>query len=394
MQRSFDVLIAGAGPAGSHAAARLAALGLGVGLLDQASFPREKVCGGGLSAKSMALLGGEVQEVVHNSFTGAFVAWRDQAVFLKEMNRVAGCTVLRSEFDAWMVQRARTAGAQFHPRTRVERVEARDSGVAVHTSAGLFHGRLLLAADGVSSVIRQQVFGRALVQYAPAVEALIPIPRNVAAVWRDRILFDLGGMPRGYGWIFPKRDHLNVGVYSLFGGPGIRGHLDVFLRRHGLPTDPGQMRVCGYAIPLRNVKRVYQRGPVWLLGDAAGFAESVFGEGIYFALRSAELAARAVGEAVPGAYSRLVRTELEPELRWSERIGRLLYSMGAFAFDPLARSRVGCDWFAGLISGEVGYRECFWRTLLGAPAWLFGRRHALERPGDATAPRSGCRSTP
>jgi flavin-dependent dehydrogenase len=171
-------------------------------------------------------------------------------------------------------------------------------------------------------------------------------------------------------------------VYSLYGGPGIRGHLDVFLRSHRLPSNVADMRVCGYVIPVRNVRQSYERGPVWPLGDAAGFAESVFGEGIYFALRSAMLAARAVKESAgaPGAgtYTRLVRAELEPELCWSERIGRLLYSTGSFAFDPLARSRFGCQWFAGLITGEVRYRACFWRTLLGAPAWLFGPRHALE----------------
>jgi geranylgeranyl reductase family protein len=383
MHPPFDVLIGGAGPAGSHAAALLAGQGMRVGLLDQARFPRDKVCGGGLSAKTLSLLGAQLQEVAQQRFAGALITWRDRATFVKDLGRVAGCTVLRSEFDAWLVRRAQAAGAQFHPQTRVERVSLAPGGVEVRTSAGMLRARLLLAADGVASAIRNQVFGRDLVRYAPAIEALIPAG-DAGTHLSGQVLFDLGGMPRGYGWIFPKRDHLNVGVYSPYGGPGIRGHLDLFMRRHRLPRGGVDVRVCGYAIPVRNVKRVYERGPVWLLGDAAGFAESVFGEGIYFALKSAVVAARAAretaGACVTGAYTRLVRAQLEPELRWSERMGRLLYSMGWFAFDPLARSRVGSDCFAGLITGEVGYRACFWRTLLGAPRWLFGPRHALIGP--------------
>jgi geranylgeranyl reductase family protein len=382
VRHAFDVVIAGAGPAGSHAAALLARQGLSVALLDKSRFPREKVCGGGLSAKSLELLDAGVAKVVQRTFTGAWIAWRDRALFYKDMGQRAGCTVLRSEFDAWLVERAEQAGAQFYPQTHVRHVADEDGGVRLETSNGIFRGRLLLAADGVASPIRTQVFGRDVVRYAPAIEALLPF-ENARMDLNQRVLFDLGGMPRGYGWVFPKRDHLNVGVYSLFGGPGIRAHLDVFLRRHNLSRTGGEMRVCGYAIPVRNVKRSYERGRIWLLGDAAGFAESVFGEGIYFALQSAVLAARAVREAggrpQPGGYARLVQQVLEPELRGSERIGRLLYSMGSFAFDPLARSRMASAWFAGLVTGGVGYRSCFWRTVLTAPAWLLGPRHGLER---------------
>jgi geranylgeranyl reductase family protein len=378
----FDVLIAGAGPAGSHAAALLARRGLRIALLDRARFPRDKVCGGGLSRKTLDLLGPDVSSVSQRNFTGAILAWQDRARFVKDVQPVAGCTVLRSEFDAWLVERACTAGARFVPEARVQQVEIGE-GVCVRTSRGPFSARLLLAADGVASTVRDQVFGRGLVRYAPAIEALLPAGAERLAALGPRVLLDLGGMPRGYGWIFPKRDHLNVGVYSMFGARGLRAHLDVFLRRHGLAGRAGESRVQGYAIPVCNVARVYERGPVWLLGDAAGFAESVWGEGIYFALKSAALAARAIESAAararPGDYTRLIRAELEPELCWSRRVARLLYAAGPLAFDVLARNTVVCAWFAGLITGEVGYRSCFWRTLLGAPAWLLAPRFPLDR---------------
>ena len=378
----YDVLIAGAGPAGSHAAHLLARGGMRVALLDRARFPRDKVCGGGLSLKTLALLEPLPQSVVHRTLTGAWIAWRDRGAFAKDLGRPAGCMVVRREFDHWLLERAQAAGAHFHPETTVHAVTQGAHGVEIDTDRGAFRGRVLLAADGVGSTIREQVFGRRTVIYAPAVEALIPCSGERLERYGDRVLIDLGGMPRGYGWIFPKRDHLNAGVYSIFGGAGIRNHLQIFLRRHGLTADERTVRVCGHAIPVRNALRGYQRGSVWLLGDAAGLAEAVFGEGICYALKSAEIAAGVLletADASPaGEYERRVRRELEPELRWSRRVARLLYSIGPLAFDPLARSRLGCEWFGALVTGELGYRECFWRAVAGVPAWLLSPRHALQ----------------
>ena len=381
----YDVLIAGAGPAGSYAAYLLAREGVRVALLDRARFPRDKVCGGGLSAKTLALLSPAPASVVHKTFTGAWIAWRDRSAFAKDFDRPVGCTVVRSEFDHWLVLQAQAAGAQFHAETAVRGVTQDAHSVQIDTARGAFRARIVLAADGVASTIRAQLFGRRAVTFAPAVEALVYCSAERLERLGDRVLFDLGGMPRGYGWIFPKRDHLNAGVYSIFGGAGIRNHLQTFLKRHGLPADGRTVRVCGHAIPVRNAMRSYQRGSVWLLGDAAGFAEAVYGEGIYFALKSAKLAATVVlepGAAPAGEYDRRVRMELEPELRWSQRVGRALFSIGPLAFDPLARSRLACDWFGALVTGDLSYRACFWRTVAGAPAWLLSRRHSLRSPGE------------
>jgi geranylgeranyl reductase family protein len=381
-----DVAIAGAGPAGSYAAYLLARAGVRVALLDRARFPREKVCGGGLSAKTLALLEPAPDPVVHRTFTGAWIAWRGRRAFVKDLGRAVGCTVLRSEFDHWLVLQAQAAGAKFHAETAVRGVAQGADGARIDTARGAFRARIVLAADGVASTLRAQLFGRRAVRYAPAVEALVHCSAQRLERLGDRVLFDLGGMPRGYGWIFPKRDHVNAGVYSIFAGAGIRGHLQTFLQRHGLLADTPTVRVCGHAIPVRNAIRSYQSGSVWLLGDAAGFAEAVYGEGIYFALKSAKLAASVLletgGAPPPGEYERRVRTELEPELRWSQRVGRALFSIGPLAFDPLARSRLACAWFAALVTGELSYRDCFWRAVAGAPAWLLSPRHPLQPRGD------------
>ncbi|MGA8005416.1 MAG: hypothetical protein WCA17_04905, partial [Burkholderiales bacterium] len=219
-----------------------------------------------------------------------------------------------------------------------------------------------------------RVFGRNAVTYVPALEALVPAPAQVLEAFGGRALFDFGALPRGYGWIFPKRDHLNVGVYSPYGGHGLRGHLQAFIARQ--PTLRGRAPVAcrGYAIPLRNVAGEFERGPVALLGDAAGLAEAVFGEGIYFALYSAELAVRAELAAdasrTPLAYTRLLRRELLPELRAARWLAACLFAFPRLAFEHLVRNPRARDLFAGLITGETGYRACLRSVALAWPAWL------------------------
>jgi flavin-dependent dehydrogenase len=130
----------------------------------------------------------------------------------------------------------------------------------------------------------------------------------------------------------------------------------------------------GYAIPLRNKARLFERGPVILLGDAAGLAESVFGEGIYFALKSAALAAQSElargRDAQAVSYTELLNQELLPELRAARLLARGLFTFQEFTFfHAVCNDRIN-QLFAGLLTGEVGYRECLGKTVLAAPMWI------------------------
>jgi geranylgeranyl reductase family protein len=377
----FDALIVGAGPAGSYLAYLLAQAGRSVAIIDKASFPRDKVCGGGVSRKALDLLGFDITPVVQKIITGAYLAYRNEALTIKDITPAVGCTVLRSEFDNLLLQRARAAGAQFSAATRFIDVAHDASAVTLHTSDGPLRGRFLFAADGVGSAVRSKVFGKHLVHYVPALEALVHLDDQRMGVFAERALFDFAGMTRGYGWIFPKRDHLNVGVYSPFGGNGLRAELDRFMARYSLLASPTAIDYQGYAIPVRNQRGEFERDRIWLIGDAAGFAESVFGEGIYFALRSAGLAAQALllADGRPNSYSTLVRRELLPELRASRWIGSTLFRFQRFAFHHLVANPRVNGYFAGLISGDVGYRECMLRTATSLPRWLFHR--ATLQPG-------------
>jgi geranylgeranyl reductase family protein len=371
----YDALVVGAGPAGAHLAYLLARTGRRVAILDKQRFPREKVCGGGLSRKAIALLDLDIAPVVQRWLRGAFLTYQNRSTIAKDPTPAPGCTVLRSEFDAMLLARARDAGARFFGETELLDVHPSGERVAVQTSRGELEAQRLFAADGVGSTVRAKLFGKRSVSYVPALEALVRVPDAALESFGERVVFDFGGMPRGYGWIFPKHDHLNVGVYSPFGGTALRRHLDRFMDRHPALRRRHRIEYRGFAIPLRNAAEAFERGAVALVGDAAGLAEAIFGEGIYFALKSAALAAQAEIErdaaTAPMRYTKLLARELLPELHAAMWLARALFTFPEFTFRHIVCNGRVNDLFAGLITGETGYRECLRRAILASPRWLF-----------------------
>jgi geranylgeranyl reductase family protein len=370
----YDVAIIGAGPSGAYSAYLMAKQGLRVLLCDRAAFPREKTCGGGISQKTVDLLDFDVAPVVERRLRGAWLTYRNRDTVVKDLGSRSGVAVLRSRFDGMIVDHACAQGAEFRPACAFESARTVGDHLEVTTSGGVLQARYLIGADGVFSRVRSLFFGKDLVSYAPAVEAWIYVPGSVIETYEDRVLFDFGGMPRGYGWIFPKGDHLNVGVFSLFGSKDINGDLRRFIALYGSLGKYDAIEFRGYAIPLKNRKQHFQEGNVWLVGDAAGFAESFYGEGIYFGLKSAVTAGNAMRESFdhPGdkVYTDFIGSELVTDLRYSELNARLFFSFQKFGFYRMVRRTFVNRYFAGLIAGGVGHRECFYKTLASVPYWL------------------------
>ena len=378
MRTDSDVLIVGAGPAGSFLGYLLARTGFDVTIIDKATFPRDKVCGGGLSNKTVELLPFDISPVVQRRVTGAFLTYQNRDTVVKDMGERGGIAVLRSAFDHFLLRKAIDAGGRFHGNTAFVGADRTGDCVTVTTGRGVFKARYLVGADGVFSAVRKSMFGRDLVSYAPAVEALVSVTPDRAARIGNRVLFDFGGMPRGYGWIFPKIDHLNVGVFSIYPTSSIKADLARFMSQYDILDRPVNVRHLGFAIPLKNTRRQFEHDNVLLLGDAAGFAESFYGEGIYFALRSSLAAADACSLAFDRpsdrAYTHLIETRIQPELTYSAMNARMFFRAQRLAFDRMVRNEHVNDYYAELLAGRVSHRECFYKTILTSPYWLFSRR--------------------
>jgi len=377
-----DVFIVGAGPAGAYLAYLLAKQNVDVVVADKASFPRAKVCGGGLSRKTTALLDFDIEPVIQRHIRGAWLTYQNRDTIEAELDPPSGCSVLRSEFDNLILQQAISRGARFLPRCSFESAERDKDAIRIQTSAGEMSARYLVGADGVFSAVRKAFFPRDLVSYAPAIEVLIAVGKQTMADFDDRMVFDFGGMPRGYGWIFPKKDHLNVGVYSMFPRRSIRDDLKRFMSRYETLRAHDDVKILGHSIPTQNRAGIYATDRVLLLGDAAGFAESFYGEGIYFALKSAVLAAESFaqtrGRHVEREYSARIQRDLAPDLFYSDLNARLFYSSQRFGFYRMVRSKRCNYYFGELIGGRVSYRECFYKTLATLPYWMLSKRIPLS----------------
>jgi geranylgeranyl reductase family protein len=372
---TIDVLIVGGGPAGSYLGYLLAKSGHRVLIIDKATFPREKVCGGGISHKTVELLEFDISPVVHRRMKGAFLTYQNNDTVIKDLDDRTGASVVRSEFDNYLLGKAIEAGAEFRGDTGFVDAHGSTQKLSVTTTTGVFEARYLAGADGVFSQVRAKTFGRDLVTYAPAVEALVYVSPDKLEQIGNRVLLDFGGMPRGYGWIFPKHDHLNVGVFSIYPTRSIQSDFRRFMSWYRILDQPLDVRYLGFSIPWKNTRQEFQRDNILLVGDAAGFAESFYGEGIYFALKSAVIAAKALSASFDrprdNEFTRLVKAELHADLLYSELNARMFYPIQAFGFYRMVRSQHVNHYFSELIAGGVGHKECFYKTILTSPYWLF-----------------------
>jgi len=206
---------------------------------------------------------------------------------------------------------------------------------------------------------------------------------------RCNALFDFDTVRNGYGWIFPKRDHFNVGIYRISkgdGASGLKGALARFAAAHPLLRRCRMTEAVGQPIPISTGTQPVGRGRVILIGDAAGLGEAFFGEGIAFALRSAAIAADWIGRtmragsAPDGARFGAELRPLMDELRYSLRIAQAMYRV-----PPAWMGRLGADGtireaLVMMLEGRSSYRSSFWRIARRIPFAI------ARRGGMAAAP--------
>ncbi|NUB46133.1 geranylgeranyl reductase family protein [Fertoebacter nigrum] len=367
----LDVIIIGAGPAGAAAAVTACRKGLTVALIDKARFPRDKLCGGGITGRSRAY--------IHEIFGATLPP--GMALESRRVRIMAGTVVLgdladapplhltmRVDFDGWLHGLAIAAGAQDFTGQRIARIDPALPAVTLEDGRHLT-ARVLIGADGVNSITAKALHGRA---YDPdrigfAMEAEVPHDAPPA----DPVVeIDMAAVAWGYGWSFPKRGSVTLGVGGVHGrNPKMQARLADYLALHGQAAD--DLRCKGAFLPFGDARQPPGRGPVLLAGDAAGLVDPLTGEGIAWAMKSGQLAGRAAAAAIaaghPGQAFARYDAALAPvaaEMRHARRLRALVYHpllRGRF-LRSLARQPGVQRRFLALLAGERDYADMRWSS--------------------------------
>jgi geranylgeranyl reductase family protein len=369
----YDALVVGMGPAGATAAYQLSRAGLSVLGLDKATHPRYKVCGGGLSARIDGILDDDYKSVVEQTIYGIQFSYRGADPFFLDSSSPIAYMVMRDRFDHLLVEKARRAGTEVHEDELVTSCRQLPDGIGVTTDRGRYVAKVLIGADGANSVVAQQLFPGRRSRRMAALESEVPIGTAPQYPGTGRALIDIGATPAGYAWIFPKQERLSIGVGDLRGGlASPKKVFDQFVQHEQGLAAWKVPHPTGHPLPVfsdygeadrESVGLV--RGRVLLVGDAGHLVDPLFGEGIYCAVRSGQLAAESILNQVKdpryslAEYEDAVRREIYEEFLVAARVASIVYSYPRFCHHHLPRYQHIVMLYYDVLRGRETYRTFY-----------------------------------
>jgi geranylgeranyl reductase family protein len=343
LAETFDIAIVGAGPSGSIAAKRCADYGLSTVLVEKQTLPRVKLCGGAISIRTLPLIGAEVpEELIEQRIRG----FRFYSPALKPIDKVSkeimGISVKRDAFDAFLAGLAVKAGCKLIQSNPLTDLKVNEKGVSLSLKNGdNITASIVIGADGVNSLVAQKTGIR---QHFPSnqvglcLESNIPLNQaQMAKLNPDLLELYFSNIPYGYGWVFPKRHSISIGIGGSLAH--LRSPRQIFNDFCKTVSEVKGFQIEAVEVGANlepaggfSTKVVAKR--TLLVGDAAGFADPFTGEGIYYAIKSGVLAADSAKEALKKSkfeigflsknYAQTCDKEFGKDLRVALQITKLL----------------------------------------------------------------------
>ncbi|MEL7254806.1 MAG: geranylgeranyl reductase family protein [Pseudomonadota bacterium] len=371
----IDVVVIGAGPAGSAAAMSARAQGASVAIIDKARFPRSKLCGG--------LITGRCAQHLHDVFgldvdCDLFEA-RDDFEFFMDGAKLArmrdvprAYLTMRFDLDAVLFDLALGHGAQDFSGRRVEDLDLDRRRLRLSDGTTLRFG-VLIGADGVRSRVAEALFGQSFdptkIGFALEIE-----DKTLLSGPQATIRVDFAAAAWGYGWSFPKKASTTIGVGGLqVENPAMKARLSAYLDMLGTGQDA---KIKGHFLPFGGYRNRPGRGAVLLAGDAAGFVDPITGEGIGYAVQSGAMAGVAAAQAVAtgtpdGAFARYLAATrpIRTALRCARLLRPVIFArpMAPFFASTFRASKTLKRDYMRLLAGQTEYPQIVARAFLRVP---------------------------
>lgn len=330
--KHFDVAIIGSGPSGASAAFHLAKKGISTVIIEKESLPRYKTCGGGLVYRGLKNLPFDITDVIERQFHTVDIFLGDSLHFKTHREDPTITMIMRDSFDNLIVEKAKEFGVTLLENHKLKNLIFEADKTILETSEDNISAKFIIAADGaLSPTAKLAGWKEDTRKLIPALEYEIEVPEEDFNRLKNEVRFDIDAIPYGYAWNFPKKNHLSVGVASARRTKiNLKKFYTEYLETIGITTILSESQH-GFQIPVSPRTDGFVKNNVFLIGDAAGFADPITAEGISNALYSGVLAAESIiesdldAEKAASLYINKLEEKLVPELKTGLWLSKWFY---------------------------------------------------------------------
>ncbi len=359
----FDCIIVGAGPAGASAAYHLAKKGHSVLVIEKASFPRAKSCGGGVSPAIAQWFDFDFTPVVQNNVSQVKYTFKMSDPAEVQLEGVTPMwMVQRDQFDNFLMQQATSQGVEFKDGTEVTGVTLQGDSWQVDTSNGAFEGKYLIAADGANSVVAKWL---GFSETEKVAAASLQVPGEVSERRKTMAFFDFGSLKNGFMWCFPKADGYSLSAAYVRNPKGKADELKKQLTKYAelFELDTSNAEYKEHPLNLWQEDRALHSDRVLLAGEAAGIVDPLIGEGIRPAMFTGVTAANAVSSAIAGEanaleqYTETIKQEWGGNLSKADFLAGLFYKAPKIAYKLGVKRPIAGQLMGKILCGELSYSQ-------------------------------------
>ncbi|MFB6344988.1 MAG: NAD(P)/FAD-dependent oxidoreductase [bacterium] len=386
----YDVIVVGAGPAGSVTAHELARGGLSVLVIEKETFPRLKPCGGGLPVHATDLLdeiGIDIEPVVEDVARDVKFLYESKEPVRSDLSDAPVTMVNRADFDQRLIDQAIDEGVTFRDGTGVADVRLNDHCEVTLEDGTVETSRFVVGADGANSLVGRSLGLFETQTCGVALDAEVDVGQGAYEREKHQATFNVNFVENGYGWIFPKDNYLAMGVGGYDKDISYPQALQSFLEDSLQEGEIQDYEVLGHPLPYFDGAVTVTKGPVALVGDAAFMVDALSGEGIFYGMKAGTLLAESILEAdrknketLEGYQQRLSETVFE-ELQWSSRLASVFFSYPYKCYNQGVKRPEIVNWIKQVVVSESSYDEIYgqiWDEIRRRTGSMFLRKLGLK----------------